>query len=99
VRRESCSEAGADLSTWIQSAALENVARPVVCGWPERCLTARQSAAGRALAGLSAALTCWAARSRSAHEDPRLQIQIAVFVLFGPAGLPTLWAAPCAHET
>jgi len=34
VRRASCSEAGADLSTWIQSAALENVARPVVCGWP-----------------------------------------------------------------
>ncbi len=38
MRRESCSEAGADLSSWIRSAALENVARPVVCGWPERYL-------------------------------------------------------------
>ena len=39
MRRGNCSEAGADFSAWLQSAASVSVARPVVCPWPERCLT------------------------------------------------------------
>ncbi len=45
MRRGNCLGAGANDSTWLQSAVPEDVLVQTVCGRPERCLTARASAA------------------------------------------------------
>lgn len=67
-------------SAWIQSAAQENVARPVVGGWPERCPTSRASAARLRWAPLTRCATLPLPRQQQAlvrwqrfSDSPNLQ--------------------------